>query len=171
MSIIDTNSDSGSRDGTSRIEDRRRRWTHCAARRDRRAVRSRLRSNARVLQAKRENRRGISFILTLATTRGFCASSYHVYSVYRYTYSVLYCTVNEQSGTYTDIEGTVHPFHSSFLKQTQTVGPDRWLRTGDMATMDEAGNVRIVGRAKELIIRGGSNVYPAEIEHVSTGYV
>ena len=62
-------------------------------------------------------------------------------------------------------------FHSVFdllyrNNFVQVLGPDRWLRTGDMATMDEAGNVRIVGRTKELIIRGGSNVYPAEIEHV-----
>ncbi|MBL7249338.1 AMP-binding protein [Alloalcanivorax sp. C16-2] len=39
-----------------------------------------------------------------------------------------------------------------------------WMHTGDLAQMDEQGYVRIVGRAKDLIIRGGENVYPREIE-------
>jgi fatty-acyl-CoA synthase len=38
------------------------------------------------------------------------------------------------------------------------------MHTGDLATMDEAGYVRIVGRSKDMIIRGGENVYPREIE-------
>ena len=43
---------------------------------------------------------------------------------------------------------------------------DGWLRTGDLARRDESGNLRIVGRLKEMYIRGGYNVYPAEIENV-----
>jgi fatty-acyl-CoA synthase len=39
-----------------------------------------------------------------------------------------------------------------------------WMHTGDIATMDEAGYVRIVGRSKDMLIRGGENVYPREIE-------
>ncbi len=41
---------------------------------------------------------------------------------------------------------------------------DHWFRTGDLGEIDEAGYLRIVGRAKELIISGGYNVYPREVE-------
>jgi acyl-CoA synthetase (AMP-forming)/AMP-acid ligase II len=41
---------------------------------------------------------------------------------------------------------------------------DGWLHTGDLGTLDADGNVRIVGRLKEMYIRGGYNVYPAEVE-------
>jgi malonyl-CoA/methylmalonyl-CoA synthetase len=43
---------------------------------------------------------------------------------------------------------------------------DGWFRTGDVGAWDEAGYLAIVGRAKELIITGGYNVYPREIEDV-----
>jgi len=46
--------------------------------------------------------------------------------------------------------------------------PDGWLKTGDIATVDEAGYLRIVGRAKDMFIVGGFNAYPAEIENALT---
>ena len=49
-------------------------------------------------------------------------------------------------------------------RTAEDVGPNRWIRTGDIATMDEAGYIRIVGRSKDMLIRGGENIYPREIE-------
>jgi fatty-acyl-CoA synthase len=46
------------------------------------------------------------------------------------------------------------------------IDKDGWLRTGDLGTMDARGYVRITGRVKEMIIRGGENLFPAEIENV-----
>ncbi len=51
-------------------------------------------------------------------------------------------------------------------EQTAQTLRDGWLRTGDLATTDEEGFIRLVGRSKDLIITGGYNVYPAEVEAV-----
>jgi fatty-acyl-CoA synthase len=48
----------------------------------------------------------------------------------------------------------------------RTVDPEGWLHTGDLGTMDARGFVRVTGRLKEMIIRGGENLFPAEIENV-----
>jgi fatty-acyl-CoA synthase len=47
----------------------------------------------------------------------------------------------------------------------EAIGADGFMRSGDLAKMDENGYVSITGRAKEMIIRGGENIYPAEIEN------
>ncbi len=48
----------------------------------------------------------------------------------------------------------------------ETIDEEGWLYTGDLATIDEQGYVRIVGRKKDMYIVGGFNVYPAEVEEV-----
>ncbi|MDK1018155.1 MAG: AMP-binding protein [Actinomycetota bacterium] len=49
-------------------------------------------------------------------------------------------------------------------RTAEAIDADAWMHTGDLATMDEEGYVKIVGRIKDMIIRGGENVYPSEIE-------
>jgi len=46
----------------------------------------------------------------------------------------------------------------------RAIDEDGWMHTGDLSTMDQEGYVNIVGRIKDMIIRGGENIYPREIE-------
>jgi acyl-CoA synthetase (AMP-forming)/AMP-acid ligase II len=50
----------------------------------------------------------------------------------------------------------------------ETIDGDGWLRTGDIAVMDERGYIRITDRIKDMFIMGGFNCYPAEIENLMT---
>src|SRR5437763_13495109 len=58
----------------------------------------------------------------------------------------------------------VHGYWNDPERTAQAVDAQRWMHTGDLATMDEKGYVRVVGRIKDMVIRGGENVYPREIE-------
>ena len=49
-------------------------------------------------------------------------------------------------------------------KTAEAIDATRWMHTGDLATMDDDGYLSIVGRIKDMVIRGGENVYPREIE-------
>jgi fatty-acyl-CoA synthase len=49
-------------------------------------------------------------------------------------------------------------------RTAEAIDAARWMHTGDLATMDDEGYVNIVGRIKDMVIRGGENVYPREIE-------
>jgi fatty-acyl-CoA synthase len=49
-------------------------------------------------------------------------------------------------------------------KTREAIDDGRWMHTGDLATIDEEGYCNIVGRIKDMVIRGGENIYPREIE-------
>jgi len=60
--------------------------------------------------------------------------------------------------------GLMKGYYNMPEKTREVVDEQGWFYTGDLATMDMAGYIRIVGRKKEMIIRGGYNVYPREVE-------
>jgi fatty-acyl-CoA synthase len=55
-------------------------------------------------------------------------------------------------------------------RTAEAVDADGWMHTGDLATMDDEGYLNIVGRIKDMVIRGGENVYPREIEEFLYGH-
>ena len=56
-------------------------------------------------------------------------------------------------------------YHANPEATGETIDGDGWLHTGDLGAMDSRGYLRITGRVKEMIIRGGENLFPAEIEN------
>ena len=58
----------------------------------------------------------------------------------------------------------MHGYYGQPEKTAEAIDAAGWLRSGDLGTMDADGYVRITGRLKEMIIRGGENIYPREIE-------
>ena len=58
----------------------------------------------------------------------------------------------------------MHGYWDDEPKTREAIDAEHWMHTGDLATMDDEGYVNIVGRIKDLVIRGGENIYPREIE-------
>jgi fatty-acyl-CoA synthase len=55
-------------------------------------------------------------------------------------------------------------------RTAEVIDADGWMHTGDLATMDDDGYVNIVGRIKDMVIRGGENIYPREVEEFLYGH-
>ncbi|GAB6145829.1 AMP-binding protein [Desulfocicer niacini] len=72
--------------------------------------------------------------------------------------------VNEQGELCTRGYHVMKGYYKMEEATAQAVDKDGWLHTGDLATMDENGYCKITGRIKDMIIRGGENIYPREIE-------
>ncbi len=58
----------------------------------------------------------------------------------------------------------MHSYWDDEAKTREAIDAEGWMHTGDLATMDTEGYVNIVGRIKDMVIRGGENIYPREIE-------
>jgi len=56
-------------------------------------------------------------------------------------------------------------YHELPVETAEALSPDGWLRTGDLVTMDDGGVLRMRGRRKEMIVSGGENLFPVEIEN------
>ena len=74
------------------------------------------------------------------------------------------CAPGEQGELLTRGYHVMRGYYKMDEKTDEVIDDEGWLHTGDLAVMDEDGYVRITGRAKDMIIRGGENVYPREIE-------
>jgi fatty-acyl-CoA synthase len=60
--------------------------------------------------------------------------------------------------------GVMHGYWEDPARTAETIDPAGWMHSGDLATIDEHGYCSIVGRLKDMLIRGGENIYPREIE-------
>jgi fatty-acyl-CoA synthase len=55
-------------------------------------------------------------------------------------------------------------YYNAPAETAAAITEDGWLRFGDLGTMDHRGYLRVIGRLKDMVIRGGENIYPREIE-------
>lgn len=61
-------------------------------------------------------------------------------------------------------------YHDQPADTARTIDAAGWLATGDLVTMDARGYLRMVGRTKDMVVSGGENIYPAEIERALAGH-
>jgi acyl-CoA synthetase (AMP-forming)/AMP-acid ligase II len=76
------------------------------------------------------------------------------------------CSARDVGELLTRMPGAQREYYRDPDATAQTWTPDGWLRSGDLGYLDEDGFLYLVGRKKDLIIRGGHNVYPTDIEAV-----
>lgn len=76
------------------------------------------------------------------------------------------CPAGEVGELHTRLPGVQREYYRDPEATAQTWTPDGWLRSGDLGYVDDDGFLYLVGRKKDLIIRGGHNVYPTDIEAV-----
>ena len=76
------------------------------------------------------------------------------------------CPPGEVGEIYTKGPSVTIGYYNNADANARAFTPDGWFRTGDLGTFDRKGYLRIVGRKKEMLIRGGANIYPREIEEV-----
>ncbi|MTJ94177.1 MAG: AMP-binding protein [Desulfovibrio sp.] len=60
-------------------------------------------------------------------------------------------------------------YYNMPVDTAKAISPDGWLHSGDLGVMDENGYLRVTGRIKDMIIRGGENIYPREVEEFLLG--
>ena len=63
--------------------------------------------------------------------------------------------------------GIIKGYYNASEKTREVLDSEGWFYTGDLGSMDESGYVKCIGRKKEMIIRGGYNIYPREIEEIT----
>ena len=76
------------------------------------------------------------------------------------------CDTREVGELLTKMEGAQREYYNDVAATASTWTEDGWLRSGDLAYLDEDGFLYIAGRKKDMIIRGGHNVYPTDVEAV-----
>jgi acyl-CoA synthetase (AMP-forming)/AMP-acid ligase II len=76
------------------------------------------------------------------------------------------CAVNEVGEILTFGPSLTIGYYDNPDANARSFTADGWFRTGDLGVFNEKGHLRIAGRKKEMIIRGGANIYPREIEEV-----
>ncbi|UJR18230.1 hypothetical protein I4U23_005129 [Adineta vaga] len=93
---------------------------------------------------------------------GRCMQGLEVKVVDRQGYTV---PIGQQGEIWARGYSIMHGYYGDPEKTAETLTTSGWLRTGDEAKMDEDGYLYFIGRQKEIIIRGGVNTYPIEIEN------
>lgn len=75
------------------------------------------------------------------------------------------CAIGEQGEICVRGYNVMHGYNDNPEATAEAIDKDGWLHSGDLGTMDDRGFLKITGRVKEMIIKGGENLFPAEIEN------